>query len=99
MDDSNSKYSDMNVYQLRTFCVLEKKGSFSRTAQELYLTQPAVSQHIKALESFYGVGLFDRVDKKLVLTEAGKTLYHYTGLIFNLINETKRAIRDRKSVV
>lgn len=94
MDDSNSKYSDMNVYQLRTFCVLEKKGSFSRTAQELYLTQPAVSQHIKALESFYGVGLFDRVDKKLVLTEAGKTLYHYTGLIFNLINETKRAISD-----
>jgi DNA-binding transcriptional LysR family regulator len=84
----------MNVYQLRTFCVLANKGSFSRTAQELHLTQPAVSMHIKALENFYGVGLFDRVDKKLVLTEAGKTLYNYAGQIFNLINETQRAISD-----
>lgn len=94
MPKSNSNYSDTNVYQLRTFCVLAKKGSFSRTAQELHLTQPAVSVHIKALEDFYGVGLFDRVDKRLVLTEAGKTLYGYAGQIFNLINETQRAISD-----
>ncbi|MEW6408870.1 MAG: LysR family transcriptional regulator [Nitrospirota bacterium] len=84
--------SEINVHLLRTFYVLAKKGSFSRTAEELCVTQPAISIHIKTLEDYYGVGLFDKVDKKYVLTEAGKALYHYTERIFNLIDESKRTL-------
>jgi DNA-binding transcriptional LysR family regulator len=84
--------SEINVHLLRTFYVLAKNGSFSRTAEELYVTQPAVSIRIKSLEDYYEIGLFDKVDKKYVLTEGGKLLYHYVEIIFNLIDETKRAI-------
>ena len=86
----------MNLLHLKTFYILAQKGSFSRTAEELFITQPAVSIHIKSLEDYYGVGFFEKVDKKFVLTEAGKTLYHYAEKIFNLIDETNRTISDFK---
>ncbi len=79
---------------LRTFYVLVKKGSFSKTAEEICITQPAVSIHIKSLEEYYGVGLFDKVDKRYVLTEAGNILYHYAERFFNLMDETKRSLSE-----
>ncbi len=84
----------MNIHQLKSFYVLAQKGSYSLTAETLYITQPAVSVHIKALEEFFGVVLFEKVAKKFVLTEAGHTLYQYAGRIFKLINETERTIRE-----
>lgn len=79
---------------LQTFRVLAKKGSFSKTAEELCITQPAVSIHIKSLEEYYRVGLFDKVDRKFVLTEAGRTLYSYTERLFNLTDETRRTLNE-----
>ena len=60
--------------QLRAFSVLSRTGSFTRTAQELHLTQSAISYAIKALEEEIGCRLLDRVGKSVVLTQAGEQL-------------------------
>lgn len=82
----------MNTTHLQTFYILAKAGSFSRTAAELGVSQPAVSIHIKALEDYFGTGLFEKIDKKFVLTEAGETLYFYAERILNLLDETTRSL-------
>ncbi len=60
--------------QLRAFSVLARTGSFTRTAQELHLTQSAISHAIKGLESDMGCRLLDRMGKTVVLTQAGEQL-------------------------
>jgi DNA-binding transcriptional LysR family regulator len=60
--------------QLRAFSVLARTGSFTRTAQELHLTQSAISHAIKGLEADMGCRLLDRMGKSVVLTQAGEQL-------------------------
>jgi DNA-binding transcriptional LysR family regulator len=60
--------------QLRAFSVLARTGSFTRTAQELHLTQSAISHAIKGLESDMGCRLLDRMGKSVALTQAGEQL-------------------------
>ena len=60
--------------QLRAFSVLARTGSFTRTAQELHLTQSAISHAIKGLEGDLGCRLLDRLGKSVVLTQAGEQL-------------------------
>ena len=60
--------------QLRAFTVLARTGSFTRTAQELHLTQSAISYAMKALEEEIGCRLLDRMGKTVVLTQAGEQL-------------------------
>ena len=64
-------------YRLDTFLVLAQVLSYTRTAQQLHITQPAVTQHIKALESLYGVSLFHYEGKRLSLSASGLVLYEY----------------------
>ncbi len=61
-------------YRFETFLVLSKLGSYTKTAQYLHITQPAVSQHIKYLEEYYGCKLFYYEGKTLMLTPRGKML-------------------------
>jgi len=80
----------MNIEQLNTFHKIAKAGSFTKAADELFLTQPAVSQQIKALESFFGIRLFERSrNKKVQLTREGETLLSYTERLFHLYEEIK----------
>ena len=58
--------------QVRAFCALARTGSFTQAARELHLTQSGVSHSMKALESDIGCRLLDRLDKKVVLTQAGE---------------------------
>ena len=58
--------------QLRAFLMLSRKGSFTKAAKELHLTQSAVSHAMKALEEDVGCRLLDRVGKKVLLTQAGE---------------------------
>ena len=58
-------------YRLETFLVLAQVLNFTKTAEILHITQPAVSQHIKALESLYGVKLFHYEGKRLSLSVCG----------------------------
>jgi DNA-binding transcriptional LysR family regulator len=82
----------LDLHHLRTFLVLARVGHFSRAAEELFLTQPAVSNHIKALEEYYQVALFQKIDQKYVLTDPGKILLSYTEKVFNVLNEAKRSL-------
>ncbi|HOA41089.1 MAG TPA: LysR family transcriptional regulator [Halanaerobiales bacterium] len=65
-----------------TFLHLCKIKNYTKTAQELHLTQPAVSQHIQYLEELYGAKLFNYSGKTLTLTEKGQKLYEYTQRMF-----------------
>jgi DNA-binding transcriptional LysR family regulator len=62
----------MNLNQVQVFCAVAKHLSYSMAAEELFITQPAVSQQVKALERQLNVKLFERVGHKLFLTEAGE---------------------------
>jgi DNA-binding transcriptional LysR family regulator len=65
-------------FRLKTFLTLCKVLNYTKTAEILHITQPAVSQHIKYLEDNYNVKLFHYAGKSLELTEAGKILYNFT---------------------
>ena len=60
--------------QLRAFSVLARTGSFTKTAQELHLTQSAISHAMKALEGDIGCRLLNKMGKTVVLTQAGEQL-------------------------
>ena len=64
----------MDLQQLRTFTVIAREGSLSRAADQLFLSQPAISAQLKALESELRVKLFERTSKGMDLTFAGKSL-------------------------
>jgi DNA-binding transcriptional LysR family regulator len=64
----------MDISQLQSFLEVAARGSFTKAAQALYITQPAVSQHIRALEAHHGVSLFERRGKGVTLTPAGRAL-------------------------
>ena len=71
----------MNIRQLSIFINVAKNLNVTKTAKEMYLAQPSVSQAIKELESEYNVKLFKRVKQRLILTEAGKDLVRYAKQI------------------
>ncbi len=84
----------LNLNQLRVFHAAAKVQSFTRAAEALFLTQPGISKHIKELEEYYGTRLFDRLGKKVVLTQAGEILYEKTEKIFNMIDQLKVEIDE-----
>jgi DNA-binding transcriptional LysR family regulator len=80
----------MNLDWIRTFGTVARRRSFSRTARELNLSQPAVSKHIAALEAVYGVKLIDRSHRSVNLTEAGVALLPIALRILETIEEAGR---------
>jgi len=86
--------ADMNLNQLRIFQSAARLLNFTRAAEELHLTQPGISKHLKQLEEYYGTRLFERLGKKVVLTQAGVALYEATSAAFNLLVAAKARIAD-----
>jgi len=78
--------------QVRGFCVLARTGSFTQTARELHLTQSAVSHSMKALERDVGCRLFDKLGKKLVLTQAGEQLLHHATRILQEMENARESL-------
>ena len=74
----------MRYVQLRAFHHVALCGSFSRAAEKLYLTQPAISDQVRKLESEYDVRLFDRSKKQIVLTQHGHKLLELTHRMFEV---------------
>lgn len=77
----------MNFDQLRTFQAVARTGSFTKAGRKLFLTQPAVSQQIQALEASCGVRLFDRSGKRIHLTREGEMLLSKTTKIVSCFKE------------
>lgn len=84
----------MNLRQLQIFREVAQQLSFSRVAEELFLTQSAVSQHVRLLEEYLGVKLFSKVGRSIQLTEAGSYLVEYADKIFALLSETQEVMED-----
>jgi DNA-binding transcriptional LysR family regulator len=87
----------MELFQLRSFLRVAEEGSFTRAAEELYLTQPAVTQHVRALERELGVPLFDRTGRGAQLTPAGEALCRYARRSVALLAECRQVIADLES--
>lgn len=68
----------MNYHQIRAFTLVAQEGSVRRASEILRVSQPTVSQHLKALEQQYGLRLLEKRGRGLVLTEAGKDLFSVT---------------------
>ncbi|HEX8961117.1 MAG TPA: LysR family transcriptional regulator, partial [Geobacteraceae bacterium] len=88
----------INLNLLRVFHTAAKLESFTRAAAELHLTQPGISKHVKELEHCYETRLFERVGKKVMLTQAGEILYRTTSDVFNALNESKARIADLRGL-
>jgi len=86
----------MDLRALEVFCKILELRSFSRAAEAVFLTQPTVSGHIKALETELGLRLFDRAGKTVTPTRAGEILYGYARRILALREEARQAINDHK---
>jgi DNA-binding transcriptional LysR family regulator len=83
----------MDFYQLVSFSKVAEMKSISRAAEELFVTQPAVSKQVKALEEELGVRLFDRLGKKVHLTRTGEAFYEHVVKILRSVDEAKAAVR------
>jgi DNA-binding transcriptional LysR family regulator len=84
----------LDLYKLQIFSVVVQEGSFSAAAEQLYMTQSAVSQHIKDLESSLGRQLFQRGWRGVKLTSHGEVLNRYAGEIFALVARAESALTD-----
>lgn len=84
----------MTLRHLRIFVIVADMASMTAAAKELYISQPTVSQAISELESFYGVRFFDRLSKRLYLTEKGKQLLNYSRHIIALSDEMEQSMKN-----
>jgi DNA-binding transcriptional LysR family regulator len=84
----------MDFYQLYYFSKVAETRSISRAAEELFITQPAVSKQMKALEAELGERLFDRLGKKVFLTRAGEVLYSHAERILQSVADARTAVKD-----
>ena len=86
---------DLNAY--KTFYLVAKYKSFTKASQELFISQPAVTQTIKKLEDQLNIKLFDRSTNGVIaLTAAGEVVYYYAEKIFNLAVANKTIVEQAK---
>jgi len=88
----------LTLRQLRVFESVARHLSFSRAAEELYLTQPAVSMQIKQLEDNIELPLFEQLGKKIFLTDAGRELSHYSRSIAQQLKEMEEVLDQLKGL-
>lgn len=84
----------MQLIQLHYFCAVARFGNMRRAADELWISQPALSKSISSLEEELGVRLFDRVGRSISLNEAGALYYERISQIILDINDVTKQVRD-----
>ncbi len=90
------KGCDMDIHRLMVFCKVIDLQSFTRAAEAVCLTQPTVSEHIRALEESLGEKLVDRLGREIQPTPAGKVLYQYAREIIQLRDKAVQALEKFK---
>ena len=86
------------LHQLKVFEATARHGSFTRAAEELYLTQPTVSIQVKQLTKAVGLPLFEQIGKRLYLTQAGQQLLETCQRVFEGLEQFEMAIADIKGM-
>ena len=88
----------LDLNRLGVFTTLVDAGTMSKASDRLFLTQPAVSAHIKALEAALGVTLFNRVGRGLAVSSAGRALYNKAQQLFSVADELMSEMEDLRGV-
>jgi DNA-binding transcriptional LysR family regulator len=83
----------MTLRHFQIFLTVCRRQSITAAAEELNMTQPAVSIAVRELESYYGVRLFDRMNRRIYLTEAGQRLYPYADAVLREFRGADEAMR------
>ena len=84
----------MELHHLRYFEAVARHGHVTRAARELHIAQPSLSKQIQALEAELGVVLFDRVGRRVELTEAGQQLLPYARRVLREVAEARTALQQ-----
>jgi DNA-binding transcriptional LysR family regulator len=84
----------MDIANLRAFVAIAESASFSTAAANLHLTQPAISKRVAALENSFGARLFDRIGRRVSLTEAGQALLPRAQRILAELDDSRRALSN-----
>lgn len=84
----------MTLRHIKIFVAVCECGSVTAAAKKLHIAQPAASLAVSELEEYYGVKLFDRISKRLHITETGKQFLQYATHISSLFDELEQSIRD-----
>ena len=84
----------MDISNLSAFIAVAETGSFTEASAQLFLTQPAVSKRVASLETELDMQLFDRIGRKVTLTEAGHALLVRARNIIQQVEDSKRAIQN-----
>src|SRR5436309_16124216 len=88
----------VNLHQLSVFRTVARHQSFTRAAEELFISQPAVSAHVRELERHYGIELFEPVGRRVRLTEAGRLLEEYADRLLGVVEESHRSDDEFKGL-
>jgi len=86
--------TDFTVHQLVVFRTVATHLSYTRAAEVLYLSQPAVTQQVRALEQMVGLRLFERLGRGIVLTPAGQELLRHVEYLLSLVAETTTVVNE-----
>ncbi|MEK7261889.1 MAG: LysR family transcriptional regulator [Pseudomonadota bacterium] len=89
----------MDIASLQVFLAVADTGSFSRAAERVFLTQPAISKRIAALEADLGTRLFDRIGRGIHLTEAGQALLIRARTVLRELDDVRRSITNLSGAV
>ena len=89
---------NITLRQLKVFEAVARHLNYTRAAEELFLTQPAVSMQVKQLESTLGVALFEQLGKRIHLTEAGKETLAYSRTITQQLDELEGVLNRIKGL-
>lgn len=84
----------MTLRHLKIFVTVCETNSVTKAGEKLYIAQPSISLAISELESYYGIKLFDRIGKRLQITEAGKNFLQYAAHIVGLFEEMESKVRN-----
>ena len=85
---------NINLNQLKAFYSAAKAGTFSRAAEELFVTEPAVFVQVRSLERYLGFKLLHKFGKDLKLTENGKLLFRLRRADLSPRRKAERAMKD-----
>lgn len=88
----------MELFQLRSFHEVARSGSFSKAAENLNITQPALSRQIVTLEKTVGMNLFNRHNRGVNLTDAGRRLYEYAEDVLKLLDKASKTLKEMQNL-
>ncbi len=88
----------LTLRQIEVFNAVARHRNYTRAAEELHLSQPAVSMQIRQLEDSIGLPLFEQVGKKIHLTEGGRQMFSYGRSIVNLLDQAEEVFEALKGV-